>query len=320
MALNPPQNDLTSPFDLPDEDGYFWLKGNLHCHTTNSDGHISPQERLDGYVEHGYDFLCLSDHHRITRIDTVSAPDDFVLIQGAELHPDNPFGGQVHHFLALNLTEEIDARRMPPQHVIDEVKRQGGSIWLAHPHWSSVNIIRDTLPLHGLDGIEVFNSTCLGHGRPESGGHWDDWMSLTNRLYPALGNDDAHRADQESWDTYLGWTMVRVKERSPAAIVTALKAGASFATTGPLIDDIRLRPAAESTADRRIVEATVCCSAAQRILAVCDVYGNSYREPGRTFTEATFNLRPNTRWVRFEVIGPDGSKAWSNPFDLTGLV
>ena len=82
-------NKLIDPFSLR-EDDYLWLRGNLHCHTTNSDGKVAPQKRLDGYVNQGYDFLCLSDHDKITRRETVDVPDDFVLIQGAELHPPNP--------------------------------------------------------------------------------------------------------------------------------------------------------------------------------------------------------------------------------------
>ena len=82
MSDNAPKGALTNPFALSSDDGYTWLKGNLHSHTTNSDGKAAPQERLDGYVGQGYDFLCLSDHHKITFIDTVQAPSDFVLIQG----------------------------------------------------------------------------------------------------------------------------------------------------------------------------------------------------------------------------------------------
>ena len=55
-------NGLTSPFDIKDQ-GYFWLKGNLHSHTTNSDGKPSPQERLDGYVNQGNDFCYFRPLH-----------------------------------------------------------------------------------------------------------------------------------------------------------------------------------------------------------------------------------------------------------------
>ena len=41
----PVSSGLADPFSLADEDGYFWLKGNLHCHTTFSDGRVPPQER-----------------------------------------------------------------------------------------------------------------------------------------------------------------------------------------------------------------------------------------------------------------------------------
>lgn len=307
---------LISPFDI-DDDGYFWLKGNLHSHTTNSDGKPSPQERLDGYVNQGYDFLCISDHYTITRIDTVSAPDDFVLVQGAEIHPENPFGGQTHHFLAYNIDEDMDSKRMPPQHVINEVKRQGGSIWLAHPHWSSVNILRDTLPLHGLAGIEVFNTTCRCAGRGESSVHWDDWMDLLGHTIPALSNDDSHALETDNKDTYGGWNMVKVRERSAAAIIDALERGCAYASSGPEIRNIRLRRVDDRGDGNRIVEASIRCSEAQSILAVFDSHGTEYRpKDGSTFEEATFTLRPNARWVRFEIIAPDGTKAWSNPMDL----
>ena len=314
-----PLNTLISPFELSDEEGYTWVKGNLHSHTTNSDGQPSPQERLDGYVEHGYDYLCLSDHYKITRIDSVKCPDDFILIQGAELHPANPFGGQTHHFVVLNIHEDMDSKNMPPQHVIDEAIRQGGSVWLAHPHWSSVNIIRDALPLQGLAGIEVFNTTCRRMGRGESSVHWDDWMDLTDTLLPALANDDAHAKQETNRDTYEGWTMARVKERTTDAVVDALEAGSSYGTTGPEIHDIKLRRVDEASDDRRVVEASIKCSEAQRIYAVCDSFGTEYKSGNGTFDSATFTIRPNARWARFEIIGPDGTKAWSNPFDLTTL-
>ena len=316
MTTNKLSSELVSPFTLKDEDGFFWVKGNLHSHTTNSDGKPSPQERVDGYGAQGYDFLCLSDHYKITRTDTVSAPDGLVLIQGAELHPDNPFGGQRHHFLCLNLQEDIDSVSMPPQHVIDEVRRQGGCVWLAHPFWSSINVIRDVLPLRGFAGVEVFNTTCLCQGRGESSTHWNDWMEQEDRLYPALANDDSHALEQDQKDTYRAWTMARVKERNAQSIVDALVKGAAYCTTGPQIHDIRLRRVDSPDEDRHLVEASISCSEAQRILAVSDTYGREFRIAGETFEKATFTVHAVSRWVRFEVHAPDGSKAWSNPFDL----
>ena len=58
---------------------------------------------------------------------------------------------------------------MPPQHVIDEVNRQGGAVFLAHPHWSSINVMRDVLPLTGFAGIEGTYKTRAGRTKVLSG-------------------------------------------------------------------------------------------------------------------------------------------------------
>src|SRR2546426_9079599 len=39
-----------------------WLRGNLHAHTTYSDGVKTPQELLAEYEALGYDFLAITDH------------------------------------------------------------------------------------------------------------------------------------------------------------------------------------------------------------------------------------------------------------------
>ena len=312
-------NDLINPFELHDADGYLWLKGNLHTHTTNSDGLVEPQARLDQYAAKGYDFLCLSDHHRITRAETVSAPDDFVLVQGAELHPENPFGGRVYHLLCLDIHEDMDAEAMAPQAVIDNVNAQGGCVWLAHPHFCAINVLRDVMPLNGFAGIEVFNTGTRCAGRGEGSIHWDDWTDLSDRLIPALANDDAHKTESANYDTYEGWTMVRVKDRTVAGVMQAIKAGASYATTGPQFDDITVRWIDDGSDGNGSFEATIQSSEVVRVLAVTNHIGAEYTELGQTFDRCTFELRADNQWVRFEIIAPNDTRAWSNPFDLTEL-
>ena len=311
----PVANGLANPFEMPDEQGYFWLKGNLHCHTTRSDGKLSPQQRLDGYAARGFDFLSLTDHQYITPIDDLRRPEDFILIPGAELHPRNPFGGQLHHFLSINLKEDIPALEMSPQEVIDAVRAQGGLPWLAHPHWSSVIINRDVLALKGLAGIEVMNSESTYTGRAEAAVHWDDWMWLTDSLIPAIGVDDAHGGFGPNEPTCGAWTMVRVKERTAEAVLRALETGASYSSAGPNLYDVSVRQNG-SWKDKPLHEIRVVCSPAVRVNGVCDVYGGTCYEGGRQFTEARIELPPLCRWVRIEVVDSAGLKAWSNPIPL----
>ena len=151
-------------------------------------------------------------------------------------------------------------------------------------------------------------------------GAFGDWMQHENRLYPAMANDDAHAGAADDHDTFQCWTWVRVKERTREAIFEALVRGASYSSTGPEIHDIRLRRMGkDGEGSGNTVEVTVRCSQSRRIMGVADSQGAQYWEHGNTFEKATFNLYPGARWTRFEIIGPDGSKAWSNPFDLTAL-
>ena len=311
---------LIDPFG-PDASGV-WLKGNLHAHTTESDGHVEPGPRVAQYRERGYDFLCLSDHHRITRVSGVPVPEGMTLIQGAEIHPDNPFGGQGYHLLAYNMTDDVDAQRMPPQHVIDAVREQGGSVWLAHPHWNGINVRRDVTPLTGLAGIEVFNTICQRMGRGEAGIIWDDWMDHAGHPLPAIANDDCHGNPAHGDDLFQGWSMVRAAERTPQAIVAALERGASYCTTGPEIRSLRVTRSAQSAPPNRPYRLEVSCSPALRVTAVCSQTGVDYplgpTDPGNLFEHAVLELR-EADWVRVEVLDTHGRKAWSNPIDLTAL-
>ena len=73
---------MINPFKLP---GRF-LRGNLHLHTTASDGDLSPQEAVDLYREHGYDFLAITDHGRLVPPSSLRA-EGMTLLPGMELHP-----------------------------------------------------------------------------------------------------------------------------------------------------------------------------------------------------------------------------------------
>ena len=52
------------------------------------------------------------------------------------------------------------------------------------------------------------------------------------------------------------------------------------------------------------------------MLAVTDYIGAEYTEQGKMFDRCELELRADNKWVRFELIGPEDTKAWSNPFDL----
>ena len=48
------------PFGKP---GRFF-RGNIHTHSTRSDGRLPPSQVVAAYRDHGYDFLAITDHFR----------------------------------------------------------------------------------------------------------------------------------------------------------------------------------------------------------------------------------------------------------------
>ena len=72
-----------------------WYKGNLHLHTTNSDGTYTPEEICIVYKNEGYNFIAITDHGKVTSVKK-NFPS-FLVIKGAELDNGN------FHVVALGL-------------------------------------------------------------------------------------------------------------------------------------------------------------------------------------------------------------------------
>lgn len=61
-----------------------WYKGNLHSHTTNSDGKLKPEEAVALYKKYGYHFLCLSEHDHFTDLSAQFDSPEFIILPGLE--------------------------------------------------------------------------------------------------------------------------------------------------------------------------------------------------------------------------------------------
>ena len=42
-----------------------WYRANMHCHTTVSDGHYSPEDIKKAYKDMGYSIVAYTDHELI---------------------------------------------------------------------------------------------------------------------------------------------------------------------------------------------------------------------------------------------------------------
>ena len=63
-------------------------KANLHCHTTCSDGRLTPQQVKDHYKAHGYSVIAFTDHNVLVDHSDLNDPD-FLALTGIEVDTDS---------------------------------------------------------------------------------------------------------------------------------------------------------------------------------------------------------------------------------------
>ena len=97
-----------------------YKKGNLHTHTTWSDGMHTPKETAEHYRSQGYDFLALTDHW-VYGIHPELNRDDFLLFPGTELDIELP-GRKDHHLVGFGLPE---TNRIPEHYTFEEERKNG---------------------------------------------------------------------------------------------------------------------------------------------------------------------------------------------------
>jgi hypothetical protein len=134
-------------------------------------------------------------------------------------------------------------------------------------------------------------------------------LLMRGHRYFACATDDTHFR-QDRRDVGLGWVWVKSETLAPDALLAALKAGAYYSSTGPLIHDIQVEPG------RKVV---VRCSPADRILVTglreraAFAYGN-----GITGAEISLAALKDSPHCRVTVRDSHGGRAWSNPIWFQG--
>ena len=287
------------------DDG-IWLKGNIHSHSTESDGMFTPKELADLYASHGYSFLSLTDHNVYVSHDDLS--EEIILLTGLE--HDIEYGpDKCTHIVGIAsiskdctdyLCKKYAKEELDDQRLVDMMREDGQFVSLAHPVWSRMES-EEILGLDRFHAIEVFNNgtehLCHG-GNAEI--WWDMLLRHGKKVY-ATAVDDVHGAE----DLFGGWICVKVLHRSRRAILDALFNGMYYSSNGPEIYDIGV--------DGKQVY--VSCSECREIHFVTySPRGKSFfAESGASLTETTHTMVGTEAYVRVVCVDHEGKSAWSNP-------
>ena len=189
-----------------------WYRGNLHTHSTNSDGRKSPEDAVNWYRDNGYDFMALTDHNVVSDTSALTT-DDFITIPGMEMHGPDPWLGTRYHIVGLGMHSfDRGDESLGPQEAIDRVNADGGLAILGHPYWLG-QTAADMSELEGFVGMEVFNSICdRNRAKGFSSVHWDDHGDTLGITW-GFATDDTHWLLNEEGR---GWVMVRTDRLQPA--------------------------------------------------------------------------------------------------------
>lgn len=286
--------------------GRFW-KGNIHTHSTLSDGAWEPAAVCAAYRERGYDFFALTDHF-LARYGFPVADTrpfrggGFTTLIGAELHAPATALGEMWHILAVGLPLDFaptGAAETGPA-LAARALAAGAFVAIPHPAWYGLTIT-DAERMPGAHAVEAYNHTSQLRTDRGDGLYLADQMLAAGRRPTLIAVDDAHF---HVADGFGGWLMVRAEANEPEPLLEALKAGRFYATQGPLIE------AVEWGAEH----VTVRCSPALAVMAV----GRGSRAVQSVAADQTHArlplevLRPGGH-ARVVVADAAGRRAWTNP-------
>ena len=314
-----------------------WYKGNIHCHTTDSDGMLTPDEVVQLYKDAGYHFLAISDHNIFSDYRSRFDCEDFIILPAMEasavLYRDESKKAllKVHHIHGILGNDQMQKEAKKglfthlqgypeweyfgnwdgaevAQKLQDELAARGCLTIYNHPVWSRV---REDEFIHtkGLTALEIYN---YGTVNESATGYdalrWDVMLQNGSRIY-ATASDDNHNREVE--DSLGGYIVVKAEELSHEAVIQAILTGNYYSSSGPAIHDWGIKDGV----------AYVKCSPVSRVNFMAGNHVNAglsvLSETGEDeLTYAEFPLRGDEAYVRVECVDQYGKTAWSNPIFL----
>jgi hypothetical protein len=305
-----------------------FFKGNLHCHSTFSDGSWTVQKLKDEYKAKGYNFVAFTDHNFYANWKELNE-EGFMALQGFEANLAMDGEGREFHFVAIpggpaalanaskpffSHKEKVPVRQFKgletAQELIDDLISRGYQVIFAHPHWSTVEY-DDVLKLKGIVACEVYNHCSAWlENMGESSVFWDALLRRDFRLWGVASDDNHNRYPSGSayCDSFGGFVQVKAKSLSEKDICESISKGSFYASSGPAINDFYVEDG----------EAFISCSPVKRIYFNGDRRNSMVKiaEAGEAVTEMRTEVYSVQNYIRAEIYDEFGRKAYTNPIFL----
>lgn len=311
-----------------------WYKGNLHSHTVNSDGMLTPEQAVELFKEHGYSFLCFSEHDLYTDYRSEFDCEDFIILPGLEasviLYEEAWHSKRlkVHHIHGILGTEEMQRAAgdnvfknrefvEPPkfygswngaqeaQKLNDYLKSRGCITTYNHPLWSRVEP-EEFVNTKNIWGLEIFNYNTVNESNTGFDSTYWDLMLRRGKHVWGVASDDNHNEGLFD-DACGGFIVVKSEELSHEAILQNMLSGNFYSSAGPEIYNWGVKEGV----------AYVDCSQVRRIDFIAGNHindGISILAPaGENVVHGEYRLHGDESYIRVQITDEDGKMAWSNP-------
>ncbi|MEW5817320.1 MAG: CehA/McbA family metallohydrolase [Spirochaetota bacterium] len=218
-----------------------WYAGQLHVHSTNSDGKNTVPELVEKFKEAGLDFFALTDHNTISGWKDIPRNDGLLVLKGIEI------GALKGHGVGLGVKRQVDWKTDNGEirdinAVIREVHEQTGLFALAHPYaigdsvcngckweykeldYSHLDLLEVWFYPWKLRKIEAYRCFKL----------WNELLNMGLRV-TGISSIDCHDVNNSFNFGPIPNIYVFVDALSENEVIEGLKKGHVFATSGPMI-------------------------------------------------------------------------------------
>ena len=257
---------------LPDLMAMRPYRGDLHVHTTRSDGRESPEYVVAEYRRAGFDFMAITDHHTWQPSEEAiqaykNIPTDIKLFHGEEVHaPGNHthlvnFGGsysinalfeadEAGYRAAVNaleantgeLAEGVDRFEYCANvWLLEQIRKAGGLAIYAHPHWiANVYHVRDAMTWQlfrdaPFDAFELLGGQTKRENNMQCA-IYEEARAMGLRI-PIVGSSDSHGTVNPVNFTEES-TFVFAKDCELQSLIEAIKALRSVAIASYQRDEV----------------------------------------------------------------------------------
>jgi hypothetical protein len=258
-------------------------KGQLHAHSTNSEGCNSPRDVAQIYKDLGFNFTSITDHDYLTPDPEVPG---ILYIPGVEetTQPD------VRHILSINASAEVT--QTEPQFVVDAVDAQGAIAVIAHPSFSAMTE-SDLRALMGYAMMEIDDEKL-----------WDGLLAASRRVFAVSSDDSQCQSSPRNYGR--GWVQVFADSLDRNEVIASLRSGNFYSSTGPTLS--------VSVSGTVITAVTDSPSEVDWIGS-----GGVVLQSNFNATSGSYSVTGGESYVRVRVIrNSDYKKAWSNALWVSG--